>query len=97
MALACSRVNGAWCGAAQVDFFQGPHAIKNFDLFTAGGATSGAVSGLGQLYTWGQIKKVGESQVPSPWLSCPFATRALCGAFVAGYCTLVVMWPAHRR
>jgi hypothetical protein len=47
----------------QVEFFQGPHAIKNFDLITSGGATSGAVSGLGQLYTWGQIKKVGESQV----------------------------------
>ncbi len=52
--------------ARQVEFFQGPHAITNPNLFTAGGATSGAVSGLGQLYTWGQIKKVGESQVRSP-------------------------------
>jgi hypothetical protein len=49
--------------SSQVEFFQGPHAIKNFDLVTAGGATSGAVDGIGQLYTWGQIKKVGESQV----------------------------------
>jgi hypothetical protein len=50
----------------QVEFFQGPHAIKNFDLVTAGGATSGAVDSMGQLYTWGQIKKVGESQVGKP-------------------------------
>mmetsp|Transcript_2901 Transcript_2901/g.6754 ORF Transcript_2901/g.6754 Transcript_2901/m.6754 type:complete len:459 (-) Transcript_2901:95-1471(-) len=51
----------------KVDFFTGPHAIKNFDLVAAGGATSGAVDGIGQLYTWGQIKKVGESQV-RPWI-----------------------------
>jgi len=50
----------------KIEFFQGPHAVKNFDLVTAGGATSGAVDGIGQLYTWGQIKKVGESQV-RPW------------------------------
>ncbi|EKX32539.1 hypothetical protein GUITHDRAFT_121290 [Guillardia theta CCMP2712] len=47
----------------KVEFFQGPHAIKNPDLVVAGGASSGAVDGIGQLYTWGQIKKVGESQV----------------------------------
>jgi len=51
----------------KVDFFTGPHAVKNFDLVTAGGATSAAVDGIGQLYTWGQIKKVGESQV-RPWI-----------------------------
>eukprot|EP00287_Rhodomonas_sp_CCMP768_P015135 CAMPEP_0196754130 /NCGR_PEP_ID=MMETSP1091-20130531/92914_1 /TAXON_ID=302021 /ORGANISM="Rhodomonas sp., Strain CCMP768" /LENGTH=459 /DNA_ID=CAMNT_0042102341 /DNA_START=124 /DNA_END=1503 /DNA_ORIENTATION=- len=52
----------------KVDFFSGPHAIKNFDLVAAGGATSAAVDGIGQLYTWGQIKKVGESQV-RPWIA----------------------------
>ena len=54
----------------QVEFFQGPHAIKNPDLVVAGGASSGAVDGIGQLYTWGQIKKVGESQVRRHDLSC---------------------------
>ena len=54
----------------QIEFFQGPHAIKDFNLITAGGATSGAVSGLGQLYTWGQIKKVGESQVAVSVFAC---------------------------
>jgi hypothetical protein len=47
----------------QIDFFSGPHAVENHDLIVVGGATSGAVTKLGQLYTWGQVKKVGESQV----------------------------------
>lgn len=50
----------------KIEFFSGPHAVKNADLVTAGGATSAAVDGIGMLYTWGQIKKVGESQV-RPW------------------------------
>mmetsp|Transcript_16101 Transcript_16101/g.39186 ORF Transcript_16101/g.39186 Transcript_16101/m.39186 type:complete len:454 (-) Transcript_16101:362-1723(-) len=50
----------------KIEFFTGPNAIKGLDLVCAGGATSGAVTTLGQLYTWGQIKKVGESQV-RPW------------------------------
>jgi hypothetical protein len=49
--------------SVQIDFFSGPHAVENHDLIVAGGATSGAVTKLGQLYTWGQVKKVGESQV----------------------------------
>ncbi len=33
----------------KVEFFSGPHAIKDPDLVSAGGATSGAVDGLGQV------------------------------------------------
>jgi alpha-tubulin suppressor-like RCC1 family protein len=47
----------------KVAFFEGPHAIKDAALVTAGGATSGAVDAMGQLYTWGQVKKIGESQI----------------------------------
>eukprot|EP00802_Teleaulax_amphioxeia_P010646 Tamp_10674.p1 GENE.Tamp_10674~~Tamp_10674.p1 ORF type:complete len:469 (-),score=104.08 Tamp_10674:604-1863(-) len=50
----------------KVEFFTGPRAIKDANLVVAGGSTSGAVDGIGQLYTWGQIKKMGESQV-RPW------------------------------
>mmetsp|Transcript_40878 Transcript_40878/g.102283 ORF Transcript_40878/g.102283 Transcript_40878/m.102283 type:complete len:457 (+) Transcript_40878:107-1477(+) len=57
----------------KVDFFTGPNAIKDFDLVAAGGSTSGAVTSLGQLYTWGQIKKVSESQIK------PFPCQDLSG------------------
>jgi hypothetical protein len=63
---ACSRTprsEAATRFVPQIDFFTGPHAVENLDLIVVGGATSGAVSKLGQLYTWGQVKKVGESQV----------------------------------
>ena len=50
----------------KIEFFTGPNAVKDFDLVVAGGATSGAVTSLGQLYTWGQTKKVGESNI-RPW------------------------------
>ena len=57
----------------KIEFFQGPNKIENFDLVVAGGATSGAVTALGQLYTWGQIKKVSESQIK------PFPCQDLAG------------------
>ena len=36
----------AW---AQVEFFTGPRAIKDANLVVAGGSTSGAVDGIGQV------------------------------------------------
>lgn len=57
----------------RIEFFSGPNAISNFDLVVAGGATSGAVTTLGQLYSWGQTKKVSDSNIR------PFPVQDLAG------------------